>query len=523
MLNILKKYLVLNNYSSQKDLFEDAFLSHPNYPSLYAVTDSLDSLSIENLAVKIPKDQFNELPEFFLSLFKEELVLVNKDKTALLIENEKGIKINLSVEEFLNDWSQIILVVESNLEKNTLLNSSYSTRLLYLTPLVLLILFSVFINNFTINSFFLLGTTVLGLLVSVLILQEKFGVKTEIVSKLCNISSETSCDSVIKSDKSQIVKGLSFFDLPILFFGVNFLSLLLSPIFSSVIISLLSLLAIPFLLYSIWLQKSQIKKWCLLCLTVSAIIFVQGIPYLVKGVSLDNGFISGVIMYLMCVVIVGAIWFFVRPLLENEVALKNELNLHKRFKRNFKVFRFLTKKVDVQEGYESLKGITYGDSNAPVKLSFFLSPSCGHCHKAFKDALSLFEKNKDKVYLKVLFNVNPENNGNKYLSIVQTLLGLSFSDEVMARKALEDWHGKNLDFEVWKEKWHSSSYDMLVNTQMQKQYEWCLANNFNYTPVKLVNNELFPNEYEVVDLQYFINDYIEEFSSLQNDESLKIV
>ena len=170
MLNILKKYLVLNNYSSQKDLFEDAFLSHPNYPSLYAVTDSLDSLSIENLAVKIPKDQFNELPEFFLSLFKEELVLVNKGKTALLIENEKGIKINLSVEEFLNDWSQIILVVESNLEKNTLLNSSYSTRLKYLTPIVLLILFSVFINNFTIISFFLFGSTVLGLLVCVLMI-----------------------------------------------------------------------------------------------------------------------------------------------------------------------------------------------------------------------------------------------------------------------------------------------------------------------------------------------------------------
>jgi hypothetical protein len=38
-----------------------------------------------------------------------------------------------------------------------------------------------------------------------------------------------------------------------------------------------------------------------------------------------------------------------------------------------------------------------------------------------------------------------------------------------------------------------------------------------------VNDELFPNEYELSDLQYFINDYVEEANTLQNEENLKIV
>ena len=53
MINIVKKYLSKNNYSHLKNDFEGYFLSHPNYPSLFAITDSLEMLAIENVALKI--------------------------------------------------------------------------------------------------------------------------------------------------------------------------------------------------------------------------------------------------------------------------------------------------------------------------------------------------------------------------------------------------------------------------------------------------------------------------------------
>ena len=37
-----------------------------------------------------------------------------------------------------------------------------------------------------------------------------------------------------------------------------------------------------------------------------------------------------------------------------------------------------------------------------------------------------------------------------------------------------------------------------------------MKNNFNYTPVKIVNDKLFPTEYELNELKYFLNDFIEE-------------
>jgi hypothetical protein len=51
MVHLIKKYLDQNHFSNQKEDFEEFFSAHPNYPSIYAITDSLDMLSIENVAL----------------------------------------------------------------------------------------------------------------------------------------------------------------------------------------------------------------------------------------------------------------------------------------------------------------------------------------------------------------------------------------------------------------------------------------------------------------------------------------
>lgn len=92
MVNLLKKYLHKNGYGNQKDVFDDLFLSHPNYPSIFAITDSLDVLSIENIAIKIPKEQFIDLPESFLALFEGNIVLTTKTNQFVTIETEENKK-----------------------------------------------------------------------------------------------------------------------------------------------------------------------------------------------------------------------------------------------------------------------------------------------------------------------------------------------------------------------------------------------------------------------------------------------
>lgn len=93
MLKLIQKFLQINRYSEVKNEFKDLFLSHPNYPSLFAITDSFDLLSIENAAIRVPKEQIVDLPSNFLAYFKDELILVEKPKTLFeLIQSKKEFK-----------------------------------------------------------------------------------------------------------------------------------------------------------------------------------------------------------------------------------------------------------------------------------------------------------------------------------------------------------------------------------------------------------------------------------------------
>lgn len=512
-MHLVKKLLIQTKYSNVVDEFEDLFSSHPNYPSLFAITDSLNLLEIDNIAIKIPKEQFAELPEIFLTLYKGEMVLLYKNKEGVTIEDEKGKKKKLTSQEFLPDWDLIIIAVEPNSGKQTKTIANYKW-LSFVLPILLLIVFSGFLNGFSIYPLLFLNTSMLGLFLSVLILQEKFDIKTELVSKFCNLSPESSCDSVIKSDKGTITSWLSFTDLPVLFFGINFFSLLLQPVQSVPIVAGLSLIAVPFLVYSVWVQKVKIKKWCLLCLAVATVIFIQGVffPFIQNSaIAFDS--LTGTLTYLFSVILVFSGWMLLKPIVEKEIKATKEVKELKRFKRSFKVFQSLTKEVKSEITLQKFKGIEFGKPNFSTNIILFLSPSCGHCHKAFQDAYELYKWNPESVYLNVLFNINPENENNRFKTIVESLLIVNSFDSQKAQEALIDWHIHNLDIEAWKDKWQVATNDMLVNNEMQSQYDWCLSNELNYTPIKIVNSKLFPNEYEISELKFFAGDFEEEFQS----------
>jgi uncharacterized membrane protein len=521
MIKLVNQYLSLNSYLNTKDEFEELFLSHPNYPSVFAITDSLDMLSIENIAIKVPKEQLGELPVSFLAIFNDDLVLVTKNEKTIQIENEKGVKSILAIDDFCKGWNGIIVAIEPN-QVITTERETNTKWIAYGIPIVSLILLSVFYNNYSVSNAILLFTSLVGVLVSIFIVQEKFGLKNEIVSKFCNINSNASCDSVIKSEKGDINKWMGFTDLPLLFFSINVVSILLDPIYSSKIIGLLSLFSFPVILYSIWLQKFQIKKWCMLCLVVSAILVLQGLV----GYFLEQPLVANTILndfsYLFSTVVCASLWLMIKPVLESKFKAENEVKELKKFKRSYSVFEFLSEKVPVMDGFAKLQGIQFGNSNSSVVLSVFLSPSCGHCHKAFEDAISLVRKYPEKVFLKVLFNINPENNDNPYKAVVDNLLEINNSFPEKVEEAISDWHIHKMGLELWLKKWKVATISMKINQQIQQQYDWCLENEFNYTPVKIVNGKKYPNEYNISELKYFLNDFSEEKDSIEMESLVEI-
>lgn len=513
MLNILKKYLEKCNYADKKIDFESFFLSHPNYPSAFAITDTLDSLSIPNVAIKIPKEQFVELPDSFLTLFKKSMVLVLKTDINVTIEFEDGKVRNLSFNEFLTDWDQIVIAIEPNEAVKVARKSFNIKRLRYFAPVIVLVAFSLIYNEYSTTSLILLLTSLLGLGTAVLILQEKFGYANGMVSKICTINSNTSCNSVIKSDSGK--KWIQFSDLPFLFFGISVMSIIIQPKDAAIIVGMISMLSLPVILYSIWLQKVQLKKWCVLCLMVSFIVITQSLFFGI-GTELSSSFSSiRFFDFLFTVFFFASIWMLVKPVFEGKIAAEEEVVRLVKFKRNYKLFNHLTKEISNSRGLDQLKGLSFGNRFAELQLTIIISPSCGHCHKVFGDAFKLMTKFPERVSLKVLFNINPENNENPYRTVVENLLVMGDSFPEKALDAILDWHVEKMELAEWKAKWAGNIIDIKITEQLMQQYNWCKENGFNYTPVKIINQKLFPEGYEIDELKYFLNEFSEESVSLE--------
>lgn len=515
MIDLIEKYLVINHFASQKESFRDLFQSHPNYPSVFAITDTLDMLSIKNIAVKIPKEQLLELPNSFLAIFKEGLVLVTKLITEVVIYPEKGGKQYLSFVEFTEDWDGIIIVIEphENITNWSLKNDS--KWFIFSLQVIVLIILSTIYNNYGLNEIVLLTMSTIGFFLGVLIVQEKLGFKNQIVSKFCDMTPHSSCDSVIKSVKGKINNWLGFSDLPVLFFGINLISIILQPTKSSAIVGLLSLLSIPLIVYSIWIQKMELKRWCSLCLAISFLILLQSTLWIIMNESFFDLSVTSLFPYLFSMILITSFWLALRPNLENKIKAEKLLIDLQKFKRNYVFFNLLSKKIPFIIGLGKLEGLQFGNRNADVALTIILSPTCEHCHTSFQEAFELVTKYPEKVFLNVLFNINPENKDNPYKVVVERLLAIYYSDSVLAKEAIFDWHIKKIGLALWIKKWEVDTISMKVNHQIHQQYEWCLVNEFNYTPVKIVNSKLFPNEYSISELKFFLCDFSDEKELLE--------
>ena len=509
MLKLVQKFLQINKYSEVKNEFKDLFLSHPNYPSLFAITDSLDLLSVENAAVRVSKEQIENLPGNFLAYFKDELTLVERAKNFVRIDTIKSGVQKISYDNFLLDWNGVIVAIEPN---NVVSRENFKNEykdLKYYFPLSLLVVLSFFYNSYDLFSLLFLGTSILGLIISVFIVQEKLGFKNNIISKFCNLTTNTSCNSVINFNSGNS-KLINFSDLPLLFFSSSFLAILLRPSDSVTFIGFLSLLALPIIVTSVWVQKFEIQKWCAMCLAVSFLVLTQSIIWFASDLFTLSFSLTNIFPFLFSLVLLSSIWLVAKPVVKNVLNSGNNLKELKKFKRNYTLLNFLSKKVPNTNGFEDLRGLNFGNRSAGIKLSIILSPSCEYCHKTFQEAFDLVLKFPDKVFLSILFNVNPENIDNPYKIVVERLLTINRSTPGKIVEAISDWHIKRLGLKKWLKKWNTEPVSMMINQEIQKQYEWCSKNNFNYTPVKIVNEKLFPNEYELHELKYFLNDYVDE-------------
>jgi len=517
---LLVKYLRKSNVLINKEELKFQLLSHPSYPSLHAITGVLDHFRIENIALHIPvnEETLVQLPNTFLAQIntkqgKELAIVVHRDLHYTIITSTEEFRLNLI--EFIEKFTGILVAVEKpelqfeSKGKNTWLPNS----LLIITGFLFIGFFFLSQPTIAIIIYFIL--TLLGIYISVAIVKQGQGIQTNIGNAFCTGNDEKKdCDAVINSKGAMLVGALKLSDLSLVYFlGMVITTFLL--VFKQTDLTylyIISAVAFPITIYSIYYQYAVVKKWCMLCLGIVAILWVQ----ITIGLLEINTIITITFSKLtMAIIMFGfltalSIWYFLAPNLEMLIELKKSKINYFKFKRNFNLFQtLLNKQKAIDTTISTASEIVFGNRQANLQLTIITNPFCGHCKAVHTLVEDVLKKYCDLVRITVRFNINTNDIESDIVKITSRLLEIynkKGSDSCL--KAMYEIYKEQNAFN-WLKKWGECYEPQQYVEILKNENRWCKAVNINFTPEILINGRSFPKEYDRSDLLFFIEDLYE--------------
>ncbi|MDC7994282.1 vitamin K epoxide reductase family protein [Altibacter sp. HG106] len=532
MHSLLKKLLLTNHINIHQDELKFQLASHPSYPSLHAIVGVLDHFSIPNAALKMPttKENLEQLPSSFLGVLSSEtgdtLSLVEKRGEQLKITDENS-AYWLTEEVFLTRWNGILVAIEKDESVKESTKNPLSRRihwgviavLLGLTGFFFYSVPSVYPASFYAFSF-------LGVLLAGLIVRHELGFHSQATQKLCNFSEKASCDAVLGSKGATLPFGIKLSDVSfVYFFGMiasGWIAMVLGDAFWGVW-GILSMLAVPIVIYSVYYQAVVVKKWCPLCLALGGILSLQAAlsVFFVASERILTPSPSAVLLVLGIVFFSAMLWAMLKPLLIKQEEFAKLNVAHTKFKRNFSFFQAaLQEEAPLAENPIIPNELQFGNPDAAVQLTLVTSPLCIFCKQAHQDLAGILEQHPEQVSLRIRFNADAEAKESMLTKISSQLLHIYHTQSPAAAwKELHRLYSENADVPAWVEA-QSIHFNPAYDTVIEAQREWCSRHQINFTPALYLNDQAFPKQYDRTDLAWFIEEltqaYLEEAEAQQN-------
>jgi len=387
----VQQLLTLNKIAFDKKELAFQIQSHPSYPSLHAITGVLNHFNVDNLAIEIPVtlETLNQLPTVFLAHMNSEedqiFGIVVKEKNTLITYYAPKDKKKYSKEDFLKDFTGIIVAVEKDEIKNKL---PQGTAMRYLKAglfaslgFLLIGLFYKAQPSLAIITYSILS--LVGVLVSIAIIKQRLGIYSGLGNAFCSDTNTTKNCNAVLSSKGATMLGIPLSDMSAIYFIGLTLSSLLFLIFKQDFsdLYLLSFLATPITLYSVYYQYAFAKAWCPLCLVIVAVLSIQsviGIPFLETILEFALPIES---IYIIAAIYTGMLllWMHFEPKLKTIKELTQIEIEYAKFKRNFNIFHtLLIASTQKNTHLNTISEIVFGNKNAPLSIVICLlstSPS----------------------------------------------------------------------------------------------------------------------------------------------------
>jgi hypothetical protein len=511
-------YLEKESITFDKDEFLFQIQSHPDYPSILSISDTLTFFNINNGALQIEASQIDFLPDQFMALLKEanneeQLYFISrKGEKYITIKNKTSYEIDREVLE--SRWLNLIFLVEKTDFENTNNIKKYKTLTVLFISCIILFLLLYFTSNYAISGLLFLLFPAIGILFSMAALKELFGTKSALINKFCNITASTNCTTVVSSNKWKFFNVINFSDLSILFFSSQIFGLIIFLLSGNLleyfaIQKILLIISVPIIVLSLYYQKFIEKKWCPICLVIASIVLLEiGYLFLFANTPISIS-IKSIYIYTYVILVTTTLWLILKKMLSKQKELKEfQINAN-RLLRNYTVFKntlMVTPKIEIP----SPIGMVLGNPESNSQITIITNPFCGHCKEVHEIVNTILDKHGDQIQVKILFKTALELDNEETKRFFRILMTLYLENgEKAFTDALHDFfESKNV--ETWNQTYQIPVNSEKIDAIYSVMNHWSVENQINYTPEIFLNGFKYPSEYNKENLVFYMNEFIED-------------
>lgn len=514
-------YLSNNNFIIDKNEYLFQLESHPDFPSLLSISDTLKFFKIENRVFDLSTEYLDKLPRDYIVLLKKEKEVAHffylkkiSDDNFLIKANKKEI---ITRKELEKRWSGLVLITDANFSDNSLKQKSFFNKYLYLNIILLsVILLAVFSFNHWSSGLFLLLASI-GVILSMAAFKDVFNWKVSFIDELCSNTSTMDCTTIVQSNKWKIFNYISFRDLSLIFFISQISGLFIFEFhtidllfFKMQFIFLFS--SLPIIILSIFYQKFIENKWCTICLSIIAVLILQWFliyETLNSDIRLHEVLPNSILFFLLLFITFFS-WQILKIFLIKIRKLKTAVIENNRVVRDFEIFSSILYK-NIRYSYPN-NAFRLSENSGLTRLDIVTNPFCGHCSKAHEILHSVYENYPKEVEINLIFNVSLINLDPERKKIVRSLVHIFYEKgKGNFIVALNHWFThKNLN--LWSEKYSvnfTESDSIKLDKILEKQALWCSTNELFMTPIFFLDGYKYPSKYDRNLLPIFIPDIIE--------------
>ncbi len=514
MKNLLEIFLDEIDVRHTHKFASQLYNEHPNKYNMLGLKQMLHRYGVESVGIKQDEKELEELVYPCILHVLGDFVIGRGVEDGVVEYLWNGKETKEPAEDFRKRWSGNALLPinspvaqEPDYKANLMRELTERGKYLFIMLLPLVFVFYGFISNGLWRDIPAMSLSVLnltGMAISLLLIQKQLFKENKFADRICSMFHQKDCNNVLFSEKAKLLDTFSWSEIGTAYFLVQSLSLVLYPACFPAA-AIISWLAMPYGIWSVWYQWRVVKQWCMLCLIVQMLVWTSGILaiwWFFVGetvLTFDAILLKDIVLISLLMALAVILLHFVTSSMHYREELATTKQKYNAIKADEAVFNA---KLQEQEEFVTTKedsAIIMGAEDAKYKVTVLSNPHCEPCAKMHERISKVLEACKETVSVQYILSAFNDDllRSNRFLiaAFLQT-------DYQAAMQIYELWYkeGKN-DADAFISRWDFDLNTPEVDSEMERHKQWREKTKLTATPTIIVNNRMLPTDtYQIEDL-----------------------